>query len=226
MILLKQTFKPLCSTSWKGRNGMGLVTLLMGISQMYHPLSSSTTDEDSGFPRWDLTQCLSNSCFLLYPHQKPMPFCTVFFIEVLLIYSVSFWCTAKWFSYTCVYVYIYLYIYTHILFYILSHCGLLQDTEYGSLCHTVGACVLSCFSPVWLFATPWTIACHGPLSMGFSRQEYWSGLSCPPPGLYSRTLLFMFYISWFVSTNPKLLNLLSCLISLFSVSASLFISCK
>ena len=32
------------------------------------------------------------------------------------------------------------------------------------------------------FATPWTAACQAPLSMGFSRQEYWSGLPCPPPG--------------------------------------------
>ena len=30
--------------------------------------------------------------------------------------------------------------------------------------------------------TPWTVACRAPLSMGFSRQEYWSGLPCPPPG--------------------------------------------
>ena len=41
---------------------------------------------------------------------------------------------------------------------------------------------LSCFSRVWLFATLWTVACQAPLSMGFSRQEYWSGLPCPPPG--------------------------------------------
>ena len=33
-----------------------------------------------------------------------------------------------------------------------------------------------------LFATPWTVASQTPLSMGFSRQEYWSGLPCPPPG--------------------------------------------
>ena len=33
-----------------------------------------------------------------------------------------------------------------------------------------------------LFAILWTIACQAPLSMGFSRQEYWSGLLCPPPG--------------------------------------------
>ena len=42
--------------------------------------------------------------------------------------------------------------------------------------------MLSRFSLVPLFATLWTVACQGPLSMGFSRQEYWSGLPCPPPG--------------------------------------------
>ena len=42
--------------------------------------------------------------------------------------------------------------------------------------------VLCCFSLVWLFATPWTAACPAPRSIGFSRQEYWSGLPCPPPG--------------------------------------------
>ena len=41
---------------------------------------------------------------------------------------------------------------------------------------------LSCFSHVWLFATPWTVAHQAPLSMGSSRQESCSGLSCPPPG--------------------------------------------
>ena len=43
-------------------------------------------------------------------------------------------------------------------------------------------CMLSCFSHVQLFATLWTIASQDPLSMGFSRQEYWSGFPCPPPG--------------------------------------------
>ena len=37
-------------------------------------------------------------------------------------------------------------------------------------------------SRVQLFVTPWTVARQASLSMGFSRQEYWSGLSCPPPG--------------------------------------------
>ena len=39
---------------------------------------------------------------------------------------------------------------------------------------------LLCHVP--LFATPWTVAPQAPLSMGFSRQGYCSGLSCPPPG--------------------------------------------
>ena len=38
------------------------------------------------------------------------------------------------------------------------------------------------FSRVQLFATPWTVAHQAPLSMGSSRQEYWSGLPFPPPG--------------------------------------------
>ena len=37
-------------------------------------------------------------------------------------------------------------------------------------------CVLRFFSHVQLFATPWTVARQAPLSVGFSRQEYWSGL--------------------------------------------------
>ena len=37
-------------------------------------------------------------------------------------------------------------------------------------------------SPVQLFASPWTVACQVPPSMGFSRQEYWSGLPFPLPG--------------------------------------------
>ena len=42
--------------------------------------------------------------------------------------------------------------------------------------------MLNHFSCVQLFATPWTIAHQAPLSMGFSGQEYWSGLlPCPPP---------------------------------------------
>ena len=44
-------------------------------------------------------------------------------------------------------------------------------------------CMLSHFSHVQLFATLCTIACQAPLPMGFSRQEYWSGLPVPSPGV-------------------------------------------
>ena len=44
------------------------------------------------------------------------------------------------------------------------------------------ACMLSCFRCVWLFVTLWTVACRAPMSMRCRREEYWSGLPCPPPG--------------------------------------------
>ena len=44
------------------------------------------------------------------------------------------------------------------------------------------ACMLSRFSHSRFFATLWTVTHQAPLSMGFSREEYWSGLSCSPPG--------------------------------------------
>ena len=44
------------------------------------------------------------------------------------------------------------------------------------------ACVPSCFSRVRLFMMLWTVADQGLLSIGFSRQKYWSGLPCPTPG--------------------------------------------
>ena len=44
------------------------------------------------------------------------------------------------------------------------------------------ACLLCHFSRVQLLETPWTVARQAPLSMGFSWQEYWSGLPGPPPG--------------------------------------------
>ena len=43
-------------------------------------------------------------------------------------------------------------------------------------------CVVQVHCCVRLFVTPWTVAHQAPLSMGFPRQEYWSGLPCPPPG--------------------------------------------
>ena len=55
--------------------------------------------------------------------------------------------------------------------------------HYLRIWHILHICaVLSHFNPVRLFATLWTVAHQAPLSMGFSRQEYWRGLPCPPTG--------------------------------------------
>ena len=49
---------------------------------------------------------------------------------------------------------------------------------------TIHVCMLRCFSCVWLSVTPWIVALQAPLSMGFSRQEYWSGLPFSSPGIF------------------------------------------
>ena len=54
--------------------------------------------------------------------------------------------------------------------------GTTRETRIYTRCH-----MLSHFSHVQLCASLWTVAHQAPLSMGVSRQEYWSGLSCPPP---------------------------------------------
>ena len=60
-------------------------------------------------------------------------------------------------------------------------------------------CVCCCFSHMQLFATLWTVACQPPLSMGFSKQEYWRGSPCPSPGVFPAQ-----------GSNPRLLWLLHC----------------
>ena len=55
------------------------------------------------------------------------------------------------------------------------------------------ACVLDCGQ---LFVTPRTAACQASLSMGFSRQEYWSRLPCPPPGDLPDPGLQPLYFRW------------------------------
>ena len=50
-----------------------------------------------------------------------------------------------------------------------------NQKTFSSIIH----CEVRSLSRVRLFMTPWTVAYHAPLSMGFSRQEYWSGLPFP-----------------------------------------------
>ena len=64
-------------------------------------------------------------------------------------------------------------------------CGPRKKNTHGVELCEIGTCmhaVLSGFRRVQLFTTPWTVAHQALLSMGFSRQEYWSGLPFPPPG--------------------------------------------
>ena len=69
----------------------------------------------------------------------------------------------------------------------------------------VWVCVPSCFSRVWLFAAPWTVAHQATLSMGFSRQDPWSGLPCLPPKIFptqgsNPCLLYLLY--WKAGSSP------------------------
>ena len=56
------------------------------------------------------------------------------------------------------------------------------ETQLSVLMCVWGGWRVCMLSRVWLFATLWTVIPQAPLPMEFSRQEYWSGLPCPPPG--------------------------------------------
>ena len=57
---------------------------------------------------------------------------------------------------------------------------MLQFKQAAGLRALSAVCALSHSSCVRLLETPWTIVHQAPMSVGFSRQEYWSGLPCPP----------------------------------------------
>ena len=59
------------------------------------------------------------------------------------------------------------------------------DAAKGSVSFIPGLCGCmraKSLQPCLTLCNPRTVACQAPLSMGFSRQEYWGGLPCPPPG--------------------------------------------
>ena len=62
------------------------------------------------------------------------------------------------------------------------HASPLEPISLNSLVYSLPYVSVKSLSRVRLFATPWTVAYQAPPSMGFSRQEYWSGLPFPSPG--------------------------------------------
>ena len=88
-------------------------------------------------------------------------------------------------------------------------CGVLSQQEHNEVNYHQSkyVCMLTHFSHVQLFATLWIVVCQAPLSMGFSRQEYWSELLCPPPrglsnpGLKPTSLTFLALAGRFFATN-------------------------
>ena len=63
-----------------------------------------------------------------------------------------------------------------------------------------------------LFAVPWTVAHQAPLSVGFSRQEYWSGLPFPPPylsSLFYKSLMNV-YLNWQRQLQRKMEETIAC----------------
>ena len=115
-----------------------------------------TTKNILFFPKipWLRTQVLSN---LAAPtHSKPFSWSLTHLLQLPFLYHL--W---RWESEILIFV-------------------ILQYTH-GSV--SMRACVLSHSSGVWLFVTTWMVACQAPLSMEFSRQEYWSGLPFSSPGV-------------------------------------------
>ena len=72
-----------------------------------------------------------------------------------------------------------------------------QGKNTGVGCHFLLQCMkVKSLSRVWLLVTPWTAAYQAPASMGFSRQEYWSGVPLPSPNLSLAFYKKLFFLHW------------------------------
>ena len=106
-----------------------------------------------------------SGCTILHSHQQcmrlPISLCPCQYFSLSVFLMIAILVGVKW----------YLTVVLICLFLMTNH---------------VYVCVLSCFSCVWLFVTPWAVAHQAPLSPGFSRQEFWRGLPRPPSrGIFS-----------------------------------------
>ena len=97
----------------------------------------------------------------------------------------------------------------------ISQCSFLISSPITlcMICAHVGGCSQLLCS-ILLFATPWTVACWPPLSMKFSRQEYWGGLPFPPSGDLSDPGLNS--VSWISCISRSILH--HCTMHLFIYS--------
>ena len=82
-----------------------------------------------------------------------------------------------------------------------THILLSSNSTSVCVCMCVCICV-HILSHVWLFVTPWTVACQASLSMGFSRQEYWSGLPFPAAGNLPTQGQNPCFLHWQVNSLP------------------------
>ena len=127
-----------------------------------------------GFQHWQ-ADChwQADGSLPLSHHGSPIFLINFYWYIVALQSCVSFYCTVKWVSYTCVYTYTY----TSLFFRHPSHSA--YHRLQSLFCYMYTLLILhmcaSSLSHIWLFATPWTVACQVPLPTEFSRQEYWSG---------------------------------------------------
>ena len=85
--------------------------------------------------------------------------------------------------------------------------------------------MLSCFHCVQIWAILWTVACYTPLSMGFFRQEYWSGWPCPlswdlpNPGIEPTSLMFPALAGGYFTTSATgEAPVSTCLVKIYSMN--------
>ena len=85
----------------------------------------------------------------------------------------------------------------------MTFCQILKAWLFGLEQLTLyNICMLSGFSCIWRCVTLWTVAHQAPLSMGFSRQEYWSGLPCLPPGTLPNPEIKSMFPHWQAGSLP------------------------
>ena len=105
---------------------------------------------------------------MMWDNKSSLPPHSIWNITLKSIYCVPKWCQALWKADA-------------------SQCIALNDKKFRSICYNMSLIDLICCCLVaelcpTLFRPPWTAVCQLPLSMGFPRQEHWSGLPFPSPG--------------------------------------------